>query len=124
MKTARTLSWLVAIGGLWELVAPFILKYTATSAAMWDAVIVGIVLIILGVWAALSKVESTMRTLNWINALLGLWLVIAPFVLKYTTVSAALWNDIIVGVVVLVLAIWAAVVAGAGYTSGQMGQHA
>jgi hypothetical protein len=57
-------------------------------------------------------------SLSWTNALLGLWLVVAPFVLGYGVAveaealatagavggaQAAMWNDIIVGVIVLVL---------------------
>ena len=39
---------------------------------------------------------------------LGAWLVIAPFALGYTALVAAFWNDIIAGIVVVVLAGWAA----------------
>jgi hypothetical protein len=62
-------------------------------------------------------------SLSWINALLGLWLILAPFVLGYGAAveaealaaagavggaQAAMWNDIIVGVIVLVLGAWSA----------------
>lgn len=113
MKTAKTLSWLVALAGVWEVLAPFILGYTATTVALWNAIIIGIVLVVLGVWAALAQNLLTLKTLNWINAALGIWLIIAPFILAYRT--AAIWNDIIIGIVVAVLAVWAAlVVTGTG----------
>ena len=45
--------------------------------------------------------------MNWITAVLGLWLVLAPFILGYSLVVAALWNDMVGGVVVLALSVWA-----------------
>ncbi|MBE7470022.1 MAG: SPW repeat protein [Anaerolineales bacterium] len=108
MKTANWLNWLVAVAGLWELLSPFALGYSALTVAMWNAVIVGVVLIALGAWAALYKEAKTDRTLDWINAVLGVWLVISPFALDYSATAMAMWNNIIVGIVVLALAGWAA----------------
>lgn len=112
MKTVKTLSWLVALLGVWEVLAPFILGYSATSAALWDAIIISAVLVILAVWAALSNAYSTIKTLEWINTAAGAWLIIAPFILGYSSIVAAMWNDVIVGIAVVVLAGWAALAAG------------
>jgi SPW repeat len=112
MVTQKVLSWLVALAGLWEVIAVFVLGYSASTTALWDALIVGVALIVLGGWAALSSQEGTDKTLDWINAILGVWLIIAPFVLGYTALVAALWNDIIVGIVVVVIAGWAALAMG------------
>jgi hypothetical protein len=112
MGTQKILSWLVAIVGFWELIAAFVLGYSATSAALWNAVIIGLALIILGIWAAVAKEEATDKTLDWINVVLGIWLIIAPFLLGYTAVTAAVWNDVIVGLVVIVLAGWAVFAIG------------
>ena len=112
MKTAKTLSWVIAVAGLWEIIAPFALGYSSTTGAMVDAIILGILLLALGIWAALVNSEGTIKVLNWINAVLGLWLVIAPFALSYSGVSGATVNDIIVGIVVIILGVWAAVVPG------------
>lgn len=108
MKTVNWLNWLVAVAGLWELVSPFVLDYSTITVAMWNAIIVGVVLIVLGAWAALYKEARTDRTLDWINAILGVWLVVSPFALGYSATVTAMWNNIIVGLVVLVLAGWAA----------------
>ncbi len=112
MGTQKTLSWLVALAGLWEVIAAFVLGYSASPAALWNAIIIGVTLIVLGAWAAISDREATNKTLDWINVVLGVWLIIAPFLLGYTAVAAALWNDIIVGIIVVVLAGWAALVMG------------
>lgn len=41
--------------------------------------------------------------LPWLGVIFGIWLIVAPFVLGYSTVTNAMWNDIIVGVVVAVI---------------------
>jgi hypothetical protein len=112
MGTQKALSWLVALVGLWEVIAVAVLGYSAAGTAMWDAILVGAVLLILGIWAALSNQTGTDRTLDWINVVLGVWLIIAPFLLGYSALTAALWNDIIVGIVIVVLAGWAALAMG------------
>lgn len=116
MKTAKTLSWIIAVAGLWEIIAPFAIGYSSTSAAMVDAIILGVLLLGLGIWAALVNTSGTIKILSWINAVLGLWLVVAPFALSYSGVSGATVNDIIVGIVVIILGVWAAVVPGRSTT--------
>lgn len=108
MKTIKTLSWLVVVLGAWEFLASFILGYSAKAGALWDAIILGIALVILAGWAALSNQVTTAKSLSWINTILGIWLILAPFIVRYTNLAGALWNDIIVGIVVAVLSVWAA----------------
>ncbi|MDQ7828586.1 MAG: SPW repeat protein [Armatimonadota bacterium] len=45
---------------------------------------------------------------NWVNALVGLWFIIAPFALGFRDQSGATWLSIIGGAILLVLAAWAA----------------
>ncbi len=108
MDTSNRLNWVVAIVGVWEVLAPFILGYSAVTAAVWNAVIVGIAVIVFAVWSALSNNLGTSRALDWITAIIGLWLIVAPFILGFTGVTAALWNAIIVGIVIAVLEAWSA----------------
>ncbi|MGE5224301.1 MAG: SPW repeat protein [Omnitrophica WOR_2 bacterium] len=108
MTTSHRLSWIAAILGLWQLLSPFILGYSGTMVALWNAVIVGIVLIVLGVWSALSSSATTTRALDWINFLVGLWLIVSPFLLAFTGISIAFWDAVIVGIVVAVIDLVAA----------------
>ena len=52
MKTAKGLSWVIAIAGLWEILAPFIIGYSSVTGAMVNDMVVGILVVILGIWAA------------------------------------------------------------------------
>ena len=127
MKTSKTLNWIIAILGIWELLAPFILSYSKvqkaaqgaqkaaalpkTGNAMWDAIIIGIVLLIVGAWAGLSNSVGLIKGLSWLNAILGLWLIIAPFTLGYSKLASGMWNDVIIGILVAIFGAWAAMTA-------------
>ncbi len=54
-----------------------------------------------------------MRSASWVNFILGLWLIVAPFALGYSPqMGSKVANDVIVGIVVLVLALVRAVGVG------------
>lgn len=40
---------------------------------------------------------------NWINVILGIWVVISPFVLGFSNLRAAMWNNVATGLAVLLL---------------------
>lgn len=88
--------------GIWLIIAPFVLVY-ADVEALWNDIIVGIIIAVLAGVRISGVFGSTW--LSWVNFVLGLWLVIAPFVLGYLT-GRALWNDVIVGITVAALAVW------------------
>ena len=72
------------------------------TAAAWNAWIVGVVVAVLAIWAIAVFAEWQ----DWLNGILGVWLIIAPWVLGFGGLAAAAWNHVIVGLLVLVLAAW------------------
>ncbi len=44
--------------------------------------------------------------MQWIYLVLGIWLILAPFVLGYSDTAGALWSDIIVGVLIVIGGLW------------------
>ncbi len=107
----KVLSWLIVLCGLWEagdIAAPFVPGFGNVPAFLWNHIIVGILLVIAGAWSALTSSAGTARTLHWISAVAGAWLVIASFILRSPAITAGLWNDIIVGGIVFILGVWAA----------------
>ena len=77
------------------------------QAATWDTAVVGVVVLLLA-WTRAANPDRYIG-LSWVNLLLGIWLIISPFVLAYSTSPHATWNDVILGIVVGILAIWSAV---------------
>jgi VIT1/CCC1 family predicted Fe2+/Mn2+ transporter len=94
--------------GVWDIVAPFVPGFGNVMAFVWNHIIVGLLLMIAGAWAALTSNVSAAKIMDWIAAIAGVWLIIAPFILGTPDIAAGLWNDIIVGVIVFIRAVWAA----------------
>lgn len=116
MNTARGLSWFIVIAGIWAVLSPFILGFSGATIALWNAIVIGVALFILGIWAAQTTNPSTRSALDWVNVVLGLWLIASPFILGFSGLAFAMWNSIIVGLVVAILGLWAAL----STQSGQM----
>jgi hypothetical protein len=107
----KVFRWIVALLGLWEfgdIAALFIFRLERVPAPIWNHVITGGILIILGTWAALTRKRSTARTLDGIAAGAGAWLMLSRFILG-AALPAALWNDAIVGALILILGVWSAI---------------
>ena len=106
MQRIKHMNWWMAAAGVWVAIAPFMLGYRSIATALWNGLIVGVAVVVLAA-SALMMNEIAVKTMDRITAVLGLWLVLAPFILSYAMVTAALWSDIIAGVAILVLAVWA-----------------
>lgn len=107
----KVLNWIIALFGLWEfgdIAALFVPDFGRIPSFVWNHIIVGLILMIVGVWAARTSNAVTARTMNWIAAGAGLWLIISSFILRYPVIAAGLWNDLIVGVIAFIFGVWAA----------------
>lgn len=91
--------------GIWLFFSPWLLGFTGEQTAAMNAYIVGAAIAVI----AAGALYAFHRWEEWLNALLAVWLIISPFVLGYSMVSTPLYNAVIVGLLVLGLAYWAAV---------------
>lgn len=49
--------------------------------------------------------QNTVGGANWLNVILGIWIVISPFVLGFSNRTAMMWNDVATGGAIIVLAL-------------------
>lgn len=91
------------VAGLWMIASPWVLAYQTQSQPMWNAVVLGALVAVV----ALSALFKASAWQQWVNAVLGAWLVISPWAIGFSTLQAAMLNAVIVGVVVAGLAVWA-----------------
>ncbi len=99
-------SWLNLIAGIWLVIAPFALGYS-TRTARGNDIVLGGAIILLAAWALVTFFPGP----SWVNAAIGIWLIIDPFVLNYSgkgEIGAATNNDIGIGAAVMVLGLTAA----------------
>jgi len=103
--------------GLWLVISPWALSYQTETYALWNALILGVLV------AALAAFElfQVKAWEEWASVGLGVWLVISPWVLGFSAGGSAMWNAMIVGLAVAVLALWA---LGTDKTLGGWWSHA
>lgn len=107
----KILNWSIALCGLWEfgdIALPFVIGFHQVQSFVWNHIIVGMILMLAGARAALTRDVRTARTMDWIAAIAGLWLIVATFLLRDLTITAGWWNDLIVGGIVVILGVWSA----------------
>jgi hypothetical protein len=88
------------IAGITLVLSPWFLGYTVESYAAWNAWVAGaaIALIAVGALVAFHDYEE------WANLIIGLWTVVAPWVLGFSALTAAVWVHVIAGLVVAIVA--------------------
>lgn len=99
----RWQDWLNVVMGLWLVLAPWVLGYSTSATSVWNARIVGIIIILIALWAM-----ATPDTLNieWLNVVAGAYLLISSFWMD-RGMTVAFTNHLIVGLAVGILAYWA-----------------
>ena len=56
-------AWLAALIGIWMIISPWVYGF-AGEAWMWNAIVIGIIILCLGVWAAMAGRDSTTTAMN------------------------------------------------------------
>jgi hypothetical protein len=55
---------------------------------------------------AASALYQVQKWEEWTNALVGIWLVVSPWILNFSSNQMPTWNAVIVGILVLCAAGW------------------
>lgn len=97
--TIMTAGWVGLIAGVWLMLSAFFFGAGFMSTAFTVGTLVALFSVI-----ELTSMESS-SWVSWINGILGIWLIIAPFIGAMMGVGA-LWNSIVLGVVIILVSIW------------------
>jgi len=90
--------------GAWLFVSPWIMQYPAEiPAATWNAYISGAVIV---VFAAIAMYMPKIWE-EGLNMALGIWMIVSPWILGFSTYRDVTINAVVVGVAVAALAAWA-----------------
>jgi len=82
--------------------SPWAMGYSDAMTATINAVVIGLALMA----AALGAMLAPKAWEEWTEAILGLWMVLSPWVLAYSQFYLAMLVAVIVGLGVVVLALW------------------
>jgi hypothetical protein len=87
--------WTNGVLGLWLLLAPFL--GISAKGHYWNDLIVGIIVAVVGFGMVQGKPWQ-----GWTAGFLGLWLIIAAFIPGLVSGAGLIWNNIIVGLIVVI----------------------
>ncbi|HEV8502475.1 MAG TPA: SPW repeat protein [Casimicrobiaceae bacterium] len=95
--------WVTLVVGIGLLFSPWLFGFsTAVPTASWDFFIAGIA------FAIFAAFGLSLRTAweTWVNLALGIWTIASPWVLGFRGTLAARDAAVVVGLVVVVMAVW------------------
>lgn len=100
----KTAGGLNIVAGIWLIIAGFVLGYSNQLTPLWNDIILGIIVLVVA-WIRLGNIGAV-PGIAWVNLLAGIWLFCSPWILGFANQPTPLWNNIILGILVVVLAAW------------------
>jgi hypothetical protein len=88
--------------GAWLSISPWVLGFNTAGIVATNAWVFGV--IIAGL--ALSAILAYQEWEEWLQAAIGIWIFVSPWVLKAAGNPRILWSSLIVGALLVVLALW------------------
>jgi len=116
IKTASTLD---LFAGVWLMISPLILV-SHNSSAMWSDALPGIAIALLALYRIQNPASAVW--LSWINVLLGIWILISPWLLRFSGHLKPTVNNVITGGIVIAMAGWS-LLATTAMRHGAAGEH-
>lgn len=47
-----------------------------------------------------------MKGLKWIVFLLGLWVLVSPWILGFSAYTLAMWSNVVAGILIIIYSLW------------------
>jgi hypothetical protein len=92
--------------GLLLFLTPWMAGFAAEQTAAWTAWITGAVIALVGVAALAGYAYAA----AWCNLVLGIWAIVAPWLLGFVGLTGEMWSHVVLGVLVALAAaaeLWA-----------------
>lgn len=110
MDKQRWQDWLIVLVGAWLVLSnwlmPFPIPQSAPafigSAIFWNAILTGAIAMILGIAALASQTIWE----EWVDIVLGIWLVSSPWALGFASLRGPFWNTVLSGAALLLISAW------------------
>lgn len=114
---AESTKWLSGINsllGAWLVISPFLLMAVgdSLSASLWNNIIIGLAIFLVAGYNYYRQSKDLVASTGSASlvALLGLWMIVAPFVVftAAETTTAMFWSNVITGALVTIIAVYVA----------------
>ncbi len=99
--------WANLLLGLWIFILPWAVRHpmadgAAAGSLMWNFWVAGLAVAVL----ALTALVAYQAWAEWVNLILGAWLLISPWALGFSSATLVTWNAVIFGVLIAAFAGW------------------
>ncbi len=101
MKTQRWQDWTIVLLGGWLVLSPFIGIGTISDVAAINSYVIGAAVVLF----SFAAIAGPQMWKEYTNVTLGIWLIVAPFLLGFANQAIPMWNQIIVGLLVAGIAL-------------------
>jgi uncharacterized membrane protein HdeD (DUF308 family) len=93
--------WINLVCGVLLFASPWALRFTGDPMAARTAWVGGVIIFLAGVAALAQFAEWE----EWVALIVGALVIIAPWVLRFTTIHAAMWSCVVLGAIVVLSSI-------------------
>ncbi len=91
--------WSNACLGAWLIIAPFLGLGHVNDSAAWNSYLVGTIVVLV----AAAGIVRVRPWEEWTNLTAGVWLLLAPFFMHFTNQQSEMWNQVVVGGLIIVV---------------------
>jgi len=104
----QRIMWSNLVLGLWLMTSPFALVALnrRVLGVLWEDLLLGFGIATFSLCRLLTRKQGEIAFMDWLITLLGILTLINPFLYSYFNVSVAAWNNLVVGGIVFLLAIY------------------
>ncbi|MGW5118300.1 SPW repeat protein [Streptomyces noursei] len=103
-RQATALDGLVLLAGMYTAISPWVVHFRLASPELAvNNLIIGLVLTVIGL--GLTRSPERMYRLSWTCAVIGVWMIISPWVVTagHRATAGLIWNNVLIGAVTLAL---------------------
>ncbi len=100
--------WLNIVLGCWLMLCPFLLAFLNRRSfeVLWEDLLLGFGIATFSLCRLVSRRKDEIVFADWLVMALGALTVVNPFPYSYARAPLAKWNNLLIGAVVLILAIY------------------
>ena len=100
--------WSSLLLGLWLMISPFVLLVLnhGILKVLWEDLLLGFGIAAFSLCRLVARAKGEIVILDWLITALGFLTLLNPFLYSYFNMKFAAWNNLSIGVVVLLLAVF------------------
>jgi len=107
-STVQIVSGLGLLAAIWLFVSAFVIPGSGWMA--WNDIVFSILIGFFALCRTLAAYQQAW--MSWISALLGVWVVLSPWLLLRSPADSMIGNNVLTGGLIIILSVWSALVTG------------